>query len=373
MPDRQIRRDTSVTHDDLLLIGPLPPPVSGFSVITDAFHKEMEARLPVTVVDAAVSQKYPRLIYHSLRLLRCFLGCAYVIIWHISGKRALYVACNGSNGILYSALLMFVARVLKGPIYLHHHSFEYILDDNPHMRRLLRWTSKRVVHIFLCEAMLCQFQNRYGPVESVVLENAAFVPIPEIQDQPKLRPGKPDTVIGLISNLNREKGLYNYLELLRTARAEGLPVRGLLAGPATGADLLAINSAVADADMGLTYLGGVYGAAKDQFYRNIDIFYFPTEYRTEAQPTVIFEAQSYGVPVISRGMGCVTCQLPMDRGLIFTTEDTLEQAMMWLRAFLEPKEYSGLREESRRHFLKRRREAIAILDSLAERIGASAG
>lgn len=352
-----------------MVIGPLPLPVSGFSVITEAFAIALGARLPVVIVDAAVRDDLAKPLYHGLRLARCLWACLRLLAWRLRGGRCLYVACNGGAGLAYTILLLLTARILPGPVWLHHHSFQYIHDESWLMRLLLRLACTDTIHIFLCDGMAARFQGRYGDIRAMVLSNAAFVAVPNMSTDRSLRAPYDGTLrLGLLSNLCREKGLYSFLDLLRAARREGLEIEAVLAGPAKGADRAAIEAALADAELSLVWLGGVYGAEKHAFYRDIDVFVFPTEYRTEAQPTVIFEAQAHGVPVIARGIGCIPSQLPGGMGLIPETADFIAHALEELRALCASDRLVRARSESYAFFATQRQEALADLDKMADAV-----
>ncbi len=275
----------------------------------------MDSRLKITVLDGSVPDHLPGPVYHARRLLRCLGHVARLAAWRLRGGRAAYLACNGGLGLIYTLLLILPMRALRGPIYLHHHSFNYIHAPSGLMRAVTALGGKRLVHLFLCGAMRDRFTERYGPVTARVLSNSAFVP-----EAPGAGPrqGAQDgpVVLGHLSNLCREKGLYDFLDLLRAARDRGLAVRGVLAGPARDADAAAIRAAQAEPGLDLAWLGPVYGADKDAFYRGIDLFVFPSRYHNEAQPTVIFEAQAQARPVIATDIACIPGQLPDEDGLV---------------------------------------------------------
>ena len=51
------------------------------------------------------------------------------------------------------------------------------------------------------------------------------------------------------------------------------------------------------------YWGRRYGSEKDVFWKDADIFVFPTYYHNECFPLVILEAMEQGLPVISTNEG----------------------------------------------------------------------
>ena len=60
-----------------------------------------------------------------------------------------------------------------------------------------------------------------------------------------------------------------------------------------------ISEARAKFGEAIVELGPVAGAAKQRFFETIDIFFFPSRYRMEAQPLVMLEALSYGVATLA--------------------------------------------------------------------------
>jgi len=331
----------------LLVIGPFPPPVHGLAAITAAFAENAAQELTVERIDMAVSPKWPGLVFHPLRLFRCAVGCVAILRFRARGGGAVYIACNGGLGLFYSAAQVLVARFTRAPVFVHHHSFQYILRKSRLMRALVRFGGGRLTHIFLCPRMRAEFDRVYGPTQALILENALFVP-----DQPQTQTNPaPVLVIGLLSNLCREKGLYSFLALLKRAQETGLELKGVLAGPAFGDDLTAIRNAERASQGRLTYLGPVYGAAKDRFYQAMDVFVFPTDYPTEAQPTVVFEALAHGRTVISRAAGCIAAQLPDSTPPIAQEADFVAQCLARLHRLQgHPELLVKGQTEAHRHF-----------------------
>ena len=68
----------------------------------------------------------------------------------------------------------------------------------------------------------------------------------------------------------------------------------------------------------LSFLGPLYGSAKDAFFDEIDIFLLPT--RSESYGLVIIEALSRGVPVIAYARGCIGSYLTAPAGHAIPTE-----------------------------------------------------
>lgn len=347
----------------MLILGPFPPPVHGFSLITARFAELAASAQKVQISNTAVDPKYSKFAYHSLRFLRCLLGCWSILQFRFRDGKIIYIACNGGIGVFYSALQVLVARSARSQIFLHHHSFQYITKKSHLMDFLILCGGNRLNHIFLCNTMRKLFEERYSYVEYRILENSAFVP----QQEFNASKAGHDLTIGLLSNLSSEKGLYTFLDILKTAKTSGISVKGILAGPASPNDLAKIQRAIVELGASLVYLGPLYGVGKDAFFEQIDLFVFPTEYINEAQPTVIFEAQSYGRPVISYGVGCIASQLP-DNLMAVDTQQKFETVFFEkVQSILANKnELRRLQEETHQHFTKQKYQAEAQLKSLIE-------
>lgn len=331
---------------EVLIVGQFPPPVNGFSYVTQEMAKLLSFRHEVVSVDLRSRVTGKGITYYLDRLRLALRGCLAI------GRRALgrdkaqvYFACDGGFGIAYFLILASVARIANARTYLHHHNFSYIDKRYSLMALLLKIMGPRVTHIFLSDEMGKKFAARYKRhVEGITLSNSAFVaPVSESGDRAaKASPGT--LVIGLLSNLNEEKGLYLFLETLRQALARNMNVKAILAGPAErDADRQAIQAAQAEFGSRLDYRGPVYDESKLAFYRDIDVFLFPTCYANEAQPTVVFEAMAHGVPSLSYDRGCIKDQIGM-------TGAVAEQRMNFPEFALE--------------FLKQWENAPQILDSL---------
>lgn len=313
---------------EVTFVGQLPPPIGGFSYISACVLKEFQRVHRVSVHNIAPVQGVVRISKHFSRLFRTLSACWDLATVKSLGSRVCYHPCDGGLGLIYSAAIVSAARLSDHKIILHHHSFQYIDRWKPLMRLLL-WLSGDALHVFLCSIMRDRFEQTYNRItNSIVLSNAAFVELPTKS------PPREDTrlVIGHLSNLTREKGLYRFLDLVREAAQLKLPVRAVLAGPVSSKlDQEAIEEAVSAFDGILEYRGAIYDADKVRFYEDIDVFVFPTEYVNEAQPTVLFEAMAAGCRIISFNRGCIANQFGEDHGLLIAQgQPFVTVATRWL-------------------------------------------
>jgi glycosyltransferase involved in cell wall biosynthesis len=206
------------------------------------------------------------------------------------------------------------ARLAGYHIFVQHHSFSAIDRASYLMRLFVLFCGPMVRHVFLCGLMRQRFIERYPRTRRpLTSSNARYMP----PQSSRAKSQSSVIKVGLLSTLGKDKGLYQYLDLLAACRHKGLPVVGLLAGPAkSSTDESRIAEAQRGLGQGLKYFGSLYGADQAQFYSEIDVFVFPTTYVNEAQPNVLFEAMSYGAAIISNVRGCISEDVTTDCGLL---------------------------------------------------------
>lgn len=339
----------------VIAIGQLPPPITGFSYITACVLDTECHDADIKRYDIFGARDRTGLRKHASRAAATLRACAGLISNARAPQRLCYIACEGGHGLLYTLAAVTVARLCGYPTQLHHHSFNYIDVPNRFMRAILA-IAPRMTHLFLCSIMQDQFEARYRPQIARVVSNAAFVPPHPIARTP----AGSGIVLGHLSNLTREKGLYTFLDLLGRAGPE---VRGILAGPVSNdQDHAAIEIAIAELGDRLEYLGPLYGPDKTAFYDEVDIFVFPTDYVNEAQPTVLFEALAAGCKLISFDRGCIRRQVDEDGLVVARGEDFVMHAMIWIAAHAPT--LRADRDATRRRYSERYATARSAIVSL---------
>jgi glycosyltransferase involved in cell wall biosynthesis len=281
----------------IFFVGPLPPPVHGFSVINAAMLTRLQAVGEVTVFDRA-----PRPGHGALRrMLRSAgqWGAFLRRLWAAPRGSALYLGLSGGWGQLVDWPYLAAARLTGAPIVVHHHSFAYLRERSAAARSVL--------------ALL-------GRAQHLALSNAAFLPParPRAERRETRRDGAA-LRLGFLSNISAEKGIWALLELTDALRARGVEVEALIAGPVQAAIADRFASEVA-ARPGCRHLGAVYGADKDAFFAKLDVLVFPTFYVNEAEPVTILEALAAAVPVVANARGCIADLVPHDAGVVFSDD-----------------------------------------------------
>lgn len=93
------------------------------------------------------------------------------------------------------------------------------------------------------------------------------------------------------------------------------------------------------------YWGKKYGQDKDAFFRNADIFVFPTYYPNECFPLVLLEAMQQGLPCISTMEGGITSIIDDGKTGLFVNRqdaDDLADKIAWMIEHPSERENMGV-------------------------------
>jgi glycosyltransferase involved in cell wall biosynthesis len=343
----------------VLFVGLFPPPVNGQRIVTQRMFEQLDAVATVACYDI---DRFHRLGPFS-KLVSAIFGCVTLIRARINGYTTLYLAPHSGAGLIYSWFIALTSRCCGYALVVHYHSYRNMGRYTRLMAGFLGLCGGDALHIVLAPPMARDLHRLYRSARHVtVLSNTTFVP-PRKVEHPfagrRLR-------VGHLSNLSREKGIGSVLDCMRELWARGVKVELWLAGPAEDAQTGRLI-AEAQAEFGdrINYLGRLSGSDVQRFYNDIDVFLFPTAYEHEAEPLVVVDAVSAGVPVIATDRGCIGYLLGVTGGRVLAAEDFVAQSVEQIAAWAEnPGQLAGVSVQAQMRFAKLHEKSRLQLDRL---------
>jgi glycosyltransferase involved in cell wall biosynthesis len=292
--------------DSMIFVGPLSPEVSGQVVAT---HDMIGLLEPATVVDVGVDS--------AVLKVRRYLRAFFAALSQRAAAFYLSVPARRAIGLPIPAVL--AARLTGKQILLHHHSYARVARRSRAMAVLVWIAGAEALHLVQGRDVAARMRRLYRLERVATFSNVGHVSV---------HPSPPRTgplVFGHLSDLAIEaKGARRALDAFLAIR-EAIPeARMIVAGPCRGPRAEAL---VAEAQReGVTWLGPVFGADKQRFFDQVDVFLFPSRYRHETQGIVNLEAMASGAAVVAFDQACIgddigdTGGLAVPKGANFTAE-----------------------------------------------------
>src|SRR5581483_6271544 len=161
------------------------------------------------------------------------------------------------------------------------------------LRRVLGWPDAVVL---LSAKELAAFREFAPAARLRRIANA--VPMSDVDLSPARYGSQRPLEVTYLGRLAIDKGIFETIEAVRLLRERGIDVRLRIAG--SGVALAQIERAIIQAGVSdrVSILGPLFGAAKEQLWRDSQVLAFPS-YR-EGLPYALLEAMSFGaVPVVT--------------------------------------------------------------------------
>jgi glycosyltransferase involved in cell wall biosynthesis len=319
--------ETARERAKVLFVGLFPPPINGQRIVTQRMFEQLDAIATVARFDIGQFRRFGPLA----KLLSAVAGCVVLVGARARGFSTLYLAPHSGAGLIYSCLIALASRCCGYALVVHYHSYRNIGRYTRLMAAFLALCGPDALHIVLAPPMARDLRRLYSSVRHVtIVSNTTFVSPRQVERRFTSRRLR----VGHLSNLSREKGIGIVLDCMRELWARGVAVELWLAGPAEDAETGRLIAA-ARAEYGdrINYLGRLAAIDVRRFYDDIDVFLFPTAYEHEAEPLVIVDAVSAGVPVIATDRGCIAYLLGITGGRVLAADQfiahSVEQMAAW--------------------------------------------
>jgi glycosyltransferase involved in cell wall biosynthesis len=290
--------DRSPEHE-IVVVGQFPPPVHGFAQATMDVASLLETRgFRVTRIDLKPIKDTKSLLSRFVTRLSQLAN----VLSEVRRGSFVYVGLSGGLRQVVDCAFLTIGRVGGAKIFVHHHNFTYL--DHPTLlaRVCVLIAGRSATHIVLCGGMKMVLQREYKTARNIeVMSNAGLHSV-HLEFRNRIVVQR----IGYLSALTKEKGILEFLRVATVLAQRHNDLRFSIAGPCRDASIRSQVEVACHAHPRIDYVGPVYGSDKSAFMQSLDVLLFPTSYRNEAEPLVLLEAMSSGIPVIAWERGCIT-------------------------------------------------------------------
>jgi glycosyltransferase involved in cell wall biosynthesis len=288
----------SARRSRLLAVAPIPPPVDGRAVasgwLVDAIAS---SGVTVTVMDV----QFPGRTRRVRKMLRCMAAALRILV---APPEVVLVVASGDAGILAELWPLVASRIRRRPVLVTHHSAACVRSRTRLMAVAVATAGGRATYVLLTPGMCANFAHNYGLAHDrcFALSNAASMPVP---DQPSTTRAR--SVVHL-SNLHPEKGSVVAVQIAERLDAADVASPILtLAGPPHPDVTRAVHEL--RPGVSVAQLGAVGTPGKYEVLAGHRVMLFPTQFRLESEPLVVFEAAAVGTVPVVWGMGWLTEQM----------------------------------------------------------------
>ena len=319
-----------ISKPGALFIGPLPPPHHGQAASTlDLLTRLLEDGVALKLVDTndGPGSKLSGVVNRMMRHLKAAANIAK------HSQTSVYVSVNANAGMILTAALAGLARRRGHNIILHHHTRGHLQPGHKNLGRLVKAAGSDAVHICICPSMAEDLMRAAPGVQATLAYSNVNVVDSALRQLPlKTMPPAHERTLGHLSNLTIEKGLERVIECFRIARNSGKAKRLIVAGPLGGPrEKALVSESAVEFGSDFEWLGPIYGDAKRDFFKMIDVFLFPSLYKHETQGIVNLEALASGCPVAAYAICCISSDLQGSAAVAIPSDrDFPSEAMKFL-------------------------------------------
>lgn len=302
-----------ITHKPrILFIATFPPPIHGSSVVSEQIRnsKVINDAFDGDYVNLGTSRKMDEIgkggLWLNLQKLFRFAGSFFktfgLLLCHRYDLCYCAITCHGS-GFLKDAPFVLLCKLFRRKVIIHQHNKGMAKDvDRPFYRWLLPLVYKNAKVILLS-------WHLYPDIEKVVKrEDVMICPNgikPTVNPDFQRASNKIPHIL-FLSNLLIDKGVLVLLDALKILKDKGYSFVCDFVGSETK-DIDAARFAKEVDERGLNslaiYRGRKYGEEKEAYFKQADVFAFPTFYGNETFGLVNLEAMDYKLPIVTTNIG----------------------------------------------------------------------
>lgn len=293
----------------ILFVAPLPPPVHGSAMVSQYIKNSqlVQGVFDSDFVNLSTSRKMDEIGKGGAKKLLRFIGAYFTLLWKLLTRHYdlcyLAITCH-DKGFLKDAPFVLLCKLFRRIVVIHQHNkgMSNCVDRWPY-RWLLPLVYRNTKVILLSWYLYPDIEKVVRKEQVVICPNG----IPELFDkEPHFERNNKVPSLLFLSNLIPSKGVYVLLDACRILKERGFD----FVCDFVGGETKEIDRAVFEAEVKLrelegcvVYHGPQYGEDKLRFFRQANVFVFPTYYYNECFPLVLLEAMQWGLPLVSSDEG----------------------------------------------------------------------
>lgn len=287
----------------VLLIGPMPYPVTGVSVANEAVVRYVKRKGDTcNIINTHIEKDVTSVQGDKFSLRKSF---SFLSVYkNLSAVKEVDVVYT-TPGQTFFGIIKYAPFYLKclfsGIPYIIHLHGNYLGKEYSRLAGLQKWIfryfiSRAAAGIALSETLTENFKGLLKKEKVHVIENFVSADLAEgdysRKEYDKLR-------ILYMSNLMREKGVLDLLDGLRLLDKQGISFSAEFAGTIESGIRHKVEKRFSKLGERVTYLGLVEKEAKKEAFTRSNVFVLPTWYIMEGQPISIIEAMATANVVVT--------------------------------------------------------------------------
>lgn len=321
----------------ILCITPLPPPVHGSAVISEQIRKSkvINEEFECDFINISASKSMHEIqsftVSKIIRVLSIYINLLYKLLTRRYDLCYCAIACFGVPFIKDTPVVL-LCKLFGRPVLIHQHNKGMSKYCTRKVYRLIyRWVYENTKVALLSWRLYDDVKFVVQKDQVVILPNG----LPAI-DMQQYSNESDICHFFFLSNLIITKGCNDLL-----AACEILIQRGVLfkcdfvGGDSPEQSAEQFEKLIKDKRLSeyVCYKGKLYGDAKEQMFRDADVFVFPTYYPQECFPLVLLEAMQFELACITTAEGAIP-DIITDRvnGIICESRNVeqIANAMQWM-------------------------------------------
>ncbi len=297
----------------ILLIGPLPPPITGNSLANKIVVENLPKYYPNTFVDY-INTSYPTFKEDigKFSLKKVFTYAKqYKGMYKILKTDKVYMTTGQTFfGVLKYAPYIYFSKLLNKELIVHIHG-DYLWQEYEKLNGIKKKIFKHLLSKFDKGIVLSKTLRRnltpFLPNDKVFeLPNFVEDYLFNIDIKKKLEKNFNELRIIHLSNLMKEKGILDFLQALIELKKEGIAFKAKIAGNIDDKLKDEIIKYLNELKDNTEYLGVISGQEKKDMLEWGNIFVFPTYYKIEGQPISVLEAMATGNIILTTNQGGIS-------------------------------------------------------------------